>query len=280
MPLGADYEEPARINYLLMLGLELIFELFVIFVVLAPCLNNLLVVGLGKAGRLGDQLVRKPFLYELVARHIFGVSAENNIGTAARHIRCDCNSTFFACLCDDFRLFCVEFRVQDLVLYALAFQKCGQNLGFVDVHRADEHRLPLFVALLNLADYRHILAALGLVDAVVKVLSDNRLVCGHGNNVQTVNLLELVLLGERRTGHTGKLCVHTEEILEGDCRESAALVLDIDALFCLNRLVQTVGIASARHNAAGKFIDDEHLPVLYDILPVAVHYAVCVQRLI
>ena len=60
----------------------------------------------------------------------------------------------------------------------------------------------------------------GLEDNIGVVYSCNRLVSRHLDNVKTVYLPELVLLGERSTRHTRKLFVKSEIVLEGDSSDS------------------------------------------------------------
>ena len=55
---------------------------------------------------------------------------------------------------DDLGLARVLLRVQDVVRDALALQQLAQVLGRLDGDRADEHRLALLVALLDVVDDR------------------------------------------------------------------------------------------------------------------------------
>ena len=52
----------------------------------------------------------------------------------------------------------------------------GDPLGLLDRHGADQHRLPALVAILDLLDYGVELFVLGLVNDVVMVDADHRLV--------------------------------------------------------------------------------------------------------
>ena len=75
--------------------------------------------------------------------------------------------------------------------------------------------------------------------------------------------------GFRRTGHAGQLLVHAEIILECDGRQRLVLALDLDAFFGFNRLVQAIGPAAARHQAAGELVDDDDFAVFHHILDIA-----------
>ena len=55
----------------------------------------------------------------------------------------------------------------------------------------------------------------------------NRLVGRDLDDVELIGVAELLLLGQRGTGHAGQLAVQAEVVLEGDGREGLALVLDL-----------------------------------------------------
>ena len=48
-------------------------------------------------------------------------------------------------------------------------------------------------------------------------------------------------------------------------------------LFCLNRLMQTVGVTASRHDTSGKLIDDHNLIILYDVILITEHQIVRTQ---
>ena len=67
-------------------------------------------------------------------------------------------------------------------------------------------------------------------------------------------------------------------VLECDGRQRLALSLDLHVLLRLDCLVQTITVASARHDTSGKFIDDQDLIILDHIVLVAVHRIMRAQR--
>ena len=119
-----------------------------------------------------------------------------------------------------------------------------------------------------------------LIYLVLSVNSDNRLVCGDFDNVKAVNSSELRFLGHSRTGHTGKLRIKAEEVLEGYCCKSLALVLYLYSLFCFYCLMKTLVEAASEHKTACKLVDDYDFSVLYNVLYIKVHTAVCLDCLI
>ena len=62
--------------------------------------------------------------------------------------------------------------------------------------------------------------------------------------------------------------VEAEEVLEGDRREGDVLLLDLHPLLGLDRLVEPVAPAPSRHGPAGELVDDHHLAVADDVLPI------------
>src|ERR1035437_7316456 len=72
----------------------------------------------------------------------------------------------------------------------------------------------------------------------------------------------------RRTGHPAELVVEAEEVLEGDRRERDVLLLDLHTLLRLDRLVEPVAPAPSRHRPARELVDDHHLAVADDVLPI------------
>ena len=88
----------------------------IVFLILLTRFLDDLVVGIGKARRLGDDLVVIAFFSQLSLRHVFGVTAQHDIGTAARHVGGDGDRAELTCLRDDLRLFLVVLGVQDIVL--------------------------------------------------------------------------------------------------------------------------------------------------------------------
>jgi hypothetical protein len=87
-------------------------------------------------------------------------------------------------------------------------------------------------------DDRGVLLLRGAIDLVVPLVADHLHVRRDDDRFQAVDLLELVGLGVRGTGHPGELAVHPEVVLERDRGERLVLALDLHALLRLDRLVQ------------------------------------------
>ena len=76
-------------------------------------------------------------------------------------------------------------------------------------------------------------SVLGFINNVRHIVSDDRLVGWNLDNVHAVDFTELLLLGNRSTGHTGQLFIHTEQVLIGDGRQCLGFTFDLYALFCM-----------------------------------------------
>ena len=98
------------------------------------------------------------------------------------------------------------------------------------------------------------------------VLPDHRLVGRDLDDVERVDLAELVFLGLGRARHAAEFGIQPEQVLEGDRRQRLVLVLDLDAFFGLDRLVQTVRPAPPEHQAAGVLVNDDDFFLAFLVL--------------
>src|SRR4029079_4031372 len=78
--------------------------------------------------------------------------AELDVDAAAGHVRRDRDRARLARLLNDPGLLLVLLRVEDVVRDALPLEQLGKVLRDLDRDRPDEHRLALFVALLDVRD--------------------------------------------------------------------------------------------------------------------------------
>ena len=115
----------------------------------------------------------------------------------------------------------------------------------------------------------------GLINSILMVNTGNGSVGRNSNRIHSVGIAELLLLSQSRTSHTSLLVELVEEVLEGNRSQSLALPTHIYMLLCLNRLMQSVRITTARHNTSGKLINNQNLIVLYYIVLITEHQVVC-----
>src|SRR4051794_4587646 len=156
--LGAEDEQAAGLHDRVALLLDLLLDARVEVVPLAVVL-----VGAGLEAELHERLVGL----------VLGIAAELDVHAAAGHVGRDRDRARLAGLGDDVALTLGVLRlgVQDRVLDARLVEPAREQLGDLDRDRADEDRLALRVAVLDLARDRDPLALLRLVDEVVLVLA-------------------------------------------------------------------------------------------------------------
>ena len=106
----------------------------------------------------------------------------------------------------------------------------------------------------------------------------DRLVGRDRHHGEAVGVHQLGGLGLGRTGHAGELVVHAEVVLQRDRGEGLVLLLDLHALFGLDRLVDALAPAAALEDATGELVDDLHLAVLDDVVLVALVQLLGLQR--
>ena len=184
------------------------------------------------------------------------------------------------CLRDDFGFLFVVLGIQYVVGDSFALQKLREKLGFFDRNRADQNRLPLGVALLDLGNDGAELSCLRFVDDVGVVDSDDGLVRRNFDHVKVVDAAELLFLRKRRAGHAGELAVKPEEILEGDGGKRFVLARDRNALLGLDCLMQTLVVSPTVHQTTRKLVDNDDLPVFDDVVDVLFHQPTRLHRLI
>ena len=120
----------------------------------------------------------------------------------------------------------------------------------------------------------------GAVDQVLVVLARHGAVGRDDLDGQLVDLAELGVLGKRGTGHAGELLVQTEVVLQGDGGQGLGLRPDIHPFFGFDCLMQTVAEAAAVHETTGKFVDNQDLTVLHDVVHIPFHQVVGTKCLI
>ena len=108
----------------------------------------------------------------------------------------------------------------------------------------------------------------------------HRLVRRDDRDLEPVDLVELGLLRLGGAGHARQLLVHAEVVLDRDRGERLRLALHLHAFLGLDRLVQPLRPAPARHRAAGELVDDEDLAFLHDVVHVLLVQRVRAQQLV
>ncbi len=205
---------------------------------------------------------------KLLARHVLGIAAEQNVRATAGHVGGDRNGALSSSLRHELGFLRVVLRVQHDVLDAPALELRRQLLGLLDGDRADQDRTPGLLLGQNVVDDRLVLFRPRPVDRVGLFNASQRPVGRNDDDVELVDLGELFRLGFGGPGHARQLLVFAEVVLEGDGRERLVLALDLDLFLGLDRLVETIAPAAARHQTAGELVDDHDLTVLDHVVDV------------
>ena len=122
----------------------------------ASGLDHLIVQHLPIAAHLLDLQIalrkRERFVFAHLEDQRLHCPTEHDIGTASRHVGRDSDHLGAAGLSDDLRLAGVLLGVEHLMRQLLLLQILGQELRVLDRGRADEHRLPALVAILDVGN--------------------------------------------------------------------------------------------------------------------------------
>ena len=219
-------------------------------------------------------------MLQALAHQLVGVAAQQDVCTTAGHVGSDGHGAIATSLGHDMGLALVVLGVEDLVRDTALSEGGGQFLGALDGDGAHQDRLALGVTTLNVVGNGVVLGLDGAVDQVLVVNTLHGLVGGNDLDGQLIDLAELGVLGERRTGHAGELVIQTEVVLQGDGGKGLVLLAHEHALFGLDGLMQALGVAAALHDTTGELIDDLNLAVGDHVLLVAVEHVLGLQRLL
>ena len=206
------------------------------------------------------------------------IAAEHNVGTTTGHIGGNGDRARTTGLRDDVRFTFVLFRVQYIVRDFFLFQQSREQLGGFDRSRANQSRLTALDTILDVRNHRVELFLCRTVDQVLFVGADDRTIGRDDHGFQTVNLLEFVRFGVRRTGHTAEFFVHAEVVLEGDRGHGHRLGLHGHAFFGFDRLVQAIRPAATGHQTTGEFVHNHDFIILHHVFFVLGVQLVRAQR--
>ena len=204
---------------------------------------------------------------------------ELDIGTTACHVGGDGHVAGETGVGNDFGLAGVLLGVEDIGLDASHTHHAGKEFGGFDVGGTYQHRPSCVGEFHNLVDDGVELRLLGLVDDVVLVVPDYWPVGGNHHHIQLVDAPEFACFRLCGTGHTGKLVIHTEVVLESNGCEGLGCSLNLHVFLSLNGLVQTVRPSAAFHDTAGGLVHNLHLVVHDDVVDILGEHCVCLEQL-
>ena len=188
---------------------------------------------------------------------IGNIFTQFDICPATGHVGCNRNITDHlsvssgvlpAGLFNDTRLTLMLLGIEDLVVSSIFLrQSIADRLALFDTHRTDKHRPTRRTHLANIIDDSVELFGYRLINQVVLVVANTRLVRRYYNDIQLVYIHKLVGFGIGGTGHPGNLPVKLKEVLQRNRRQRLGFFLDLDILFRLDRLVKPVRPLPAVH---------------------------------
>ncbi len=103
---------------------------------------------------------------------------------------------------------------------------------------------------------------------------------GDFRYIEPVDFVKFGFFRHGGTGHTGQLIVKTEEVLEHNRGQRFAFVGHFHIFFGFNSLMQAFVKATAIHQTAGKFVNDDDLAVFDHVINIALHNAVGADSLV
>ena len=133
---------------------------------------------------------------------------------------------------------------------------------------------------LNLCYHGIIFLALGLVDAVVHILTNDRAVGRNLYHIQLVDIPELTGLGDSCTRHTCQFMIHSEIVLQGDGGKSLCGGLHLHVLLGLHGLMQAITPAASFHDTAGLFVHNLDLTIHNDVFLIEIEHGISLQQLL
>ena len=210
---------------------------------------------------------------------LLDLGGELDVGTTTCHVGGDGHGAGTACEGYYLRLLLVEFGIEHLAVNLAHVEHSLEQLGNLDRGGADKHGTACVAELDNLLDDGGVFLLLGLVDAVLQVETGHGTVGRDGHHIEFVDVPKLTRLGLGGTGHTGELVVHTEVVLQGDCREGLGGGLYLHPFLGLDGLVETVAVTATLHDTACLLVDNLDFPVVDDIFVVFLEEGVCFQKL-
>jgi len=174
----------------------------------------------------------------------------------------------------------MELRIQHVVFNLTQRKHLAQHFRDFDRSGTHQDRTSGFYHLFDFFDDCFILFAFSLVNAVIHILTGNRTVGRDNHYIQLIDVPKFACFGFGSTGHTRKLVVHTEVVLQGNGSECLGGRFNLHTFLGFHRLVQTVAPTTTVHDTTCLFIDNLHLSVQYHIVSILFEHGVSLQELV
>ncbi len=210
---------------------------------------------------------------------LFYFGGQLDVGASSGHIGGDGNGSGTSGKCHYLSFLLVEFGVEHLALYVAHVEHAFEQFGDFDRSGTYKHGASGIAQADYLLDYGGIFLFLGLVNAVVHILSRHGAVGGDGHHVEFIDIPKLASLGFGGTCHARKFVIHAEVVLQGDGGESLCGGFDLHTLLGLDGLVEPVAVAASFHDTACLFVDDFDFVVVDNVFIILFEKGVGFQEL-
>ena len=197
------------------------------------------------------------------------ITAQDNVYSPAGHVGRHRHRSRTSCLSDNCSFAFMVFGIQDLMANPRTMKQLRKYFVLLDRNRTDKYRLTGLLPFLNIFHYRVILRLNVFINYIRHILSYHRFIGWNAHHFQVIYFMKLFRRGLGCTRHPRQLFIKPEIILNRNLGKSSRLLLNRHSLFCLNRLVQTGRIPPAKHQSAGKLINNHYLPLPHYIIFVA-----------
>ena len=175
-----------------------------------------------------------------------------------------------------FMMLGIQYRMRN----PTALQHSAQRFGCFHGNGSHQHRASQFVQSLYFVNHSIVFFPLGAVNVIFVINAAHRFIGGNNHHIQFVNIPEFLGFGFSRTRHASQFIVQAEIILQGDGGQRLGFPFNFYIFLGFKRLMQSVAVPPAIHNAPGKFINDKHLPVGYHIIHILFKQRIRFKQLI
>ncbi len=279
MALGTHDVQASQFPDLLLLFRPLLLEFFMEPLKLRSGSQQPLVFRVEEAGGKGDFLFGKFHPGHFYLGFKLWIASQDDVRTSTSHIGGDGDGPQPSGFGYDLGFLLVLLGIEDVVLDSPFFQQVADQLRIFNGDGTHQHRLAGGVDGSNGLCNGPVLSVFRGIDGIVQVLSGDGLIGRDHHNVHVVDIPEFVFFGFSGTGHTGQLLVHSEVVLDGDGGQGLGFGPDQYPFLGLDGLMETIAVSPSKHETAGEFIDDDHFPVLDDVVHVPLHQVSGLQGL-
>src|SRR5262249_51608225 len=159
---------------------------------------------LGRFGNVPDVVYALGLLAQDGIEVAGGIASQQDVGTTARHVGRDGDRATAPGLGDDLCFTLVVFRIEHVMLHSLLIEEIGKVFRGLDGSSTDQDRYAYLVQGFDLFNDSLELRAGRAVDQVGQVIANHGLVGRNADDIQLVDFIEFLRLGEGGTSHASE----------------------------------------------------------------------------